>query len=77
MRHPISDADRRKVETALRKIGEVIKAEYPEPPPAGPGPDDAFGVDPELAFRWGLGDGFAMALRGVVDAALPGWKDRL
>ncbi len=59
MRHSISDADRRKVETALRKIGEVIKAEYPEP-----------------QFRWGLGDGFVLALRGVVDAALPGWRER-
>ncbi len=70
MRHPISDADRRKVETALREIGEVIKAEYPEPSDFT---DHNYG-EPE--FRWGLGDGFAMALRGVVDAALPGWSHR-
>ncbi len=73
MRHPISEADRRKVETALRKIGEAIKAEYPEPVGSVIG-DDA---EPEVIFRWGLGDGFALALRGVVDAALPGWKERL
>ena len=69
MRHPISDADRRKVETALRKIGEVIKAEYPEP-----GRDVDTSGDCEPAFRWGLGDGFALALRSVVDAALLGWR---
>ncbi len=71
MRHPISEADRRKVEYALRKIGEVIKAEYPDDVlPADPDDDD------EANFRWGLGDGFALALRGVVDAALPGWQER-
>ncbi len=109
MRHPISESDRRKVETALRKIGEVIKAEYPETPRTIVFSDDEledtirsltatlnFMVDyPEendgytdiqrlrermrqqrAAFHWGVGDGFAMALRGVVDAALPGWQDR-
>ncbi len=70
MRHPISDAERRKVESALRKIGEVIKAEYPEPSDF----TDQDCGEPE--FRWGLGDGFALALRGVVDAALPGWRNR-
>ncbi len=75
MRHPISDADRRKVETALRQIGEVIKAEYPEPTRAAIVGDNVNEVG-AAAFRWGLGDGFAMALRGVVDAALPGWNSR-
>lgn len=65
MRHEISEADRRKVEVALRKIGEVIKAEYPDTETTREG-----------AFQWGVGDGFALALRGVVDAALPGWEVR-
>ena len=73
MRHPISDADRRKVETALRKLGEVIKSEYTPILLGSIISDDA---EPEDVFRWGLGDGFAMALQAVVDAALPGWKDR-
>ncbi len=68
MRHPITDADRRKVETALRKISEVIAKEYPE--------DSRRPSQPEMDFRWGLGDGFRLALRGVIDAALPDWKDR-
>lgn len=72
MRHAISEADRRKVETALRKIDEVIKAEYPEPVGSVISND----AEPEDLFRWGLGDGFAMALRGVIDAALPGWDRR-
>ena len=69
MRHPISEADRRKIETALRVIGEAIKAEYPEPSDF----TDQDCGEPE--FRWGLGDGFALALRAVVDSALPRWRE--
>ncbi len=74
MRHPLGAREREEIEQALRDINRIIRLEYPEPPPLPPGPDDAFGVDPEVAFQWGVGDGFMMALRGVVDAALPGWR---
>ena len=68
MRHPLSVRDREVLEQALRDIDRIIKTEYPEPP------QDVEGF--EQAFRWGLGDGFSLALKGVVNAALPGWGRR-
>ena len=68
MRNPLSVRDREVLEQALRDLDRVIGLEYPEAKE-----DDLLR---ESDFRWGIGDGFRMALRGVVDAALPGWQDR-
>ena len=49
-----------KAEQGLRLIKQAIDIEYP---------DNAEGEDAD--FRWGIGDGFYMAIRAAVDAALP------
>ena len=48
-----------KAEEGLLLIKQAIDIEYP---------DDAEGEDAD--FRWGIGDGFYMAIRAAVDAAL-------
>ncbi len=49
-----------KAKQGLRLIKQAIDIEYP---------DDAEGKDAD--FRWGIGDGFYMAIRAAVNAALP------
>ncbi len=72
MRHPLSEQDRDDLQVALRTIKRIIGVEYPDPP--GSVLDDD--AEPEDTFRWGIGDGFRLALDGLVASALPGWKSR-
>ena len=70
MRTELTVEDKDDLQVALRTIDRIIGLEYPEP--TGSIIDDD--AEPEVIFRWGLGDGFNMAIRGVVDEALPGWR---
>ena len=70
MRHKLTKQDRDDLQVALRTIKRIIGIEYPDP--EGSVLDDD--VEPELLFRWGIGDGFRLALDGLVGSALPGWR---
>lgn len=63
--------EREEVAQALRDLNRIIRNEYPE---LEKGTELVVAEDGETVFKWGVGDGFMMALRGVVDAALPGWN---
>ncbi len=75
MRHKMSAEERDDLQVALQTIGRIIGYEYPEPTRAAVVGDDVSEVG-EAAFQWGIGDGFRLALRGLVDAAFPGWRNR-
>ena len=69
MRHRLTEQDRDDLQVAVRTIKRVIGIEYPEP-----GAGTTWTGDCEPAFRWGIGDGFRLALDALVESALPGWK---
>ena len=70
MRHKLTDHQRSDLIAAIGTIKGAIGIEYPDPPGSVIDGDE----EPEDVFRWGIGDGFRMALDGVVEAALPGWR---
>ena len=73
MRHKLTKQDRDDLQVALRTIKRIIGIEYPEPTRAAVVGDNVNDVG-EAAFRWGIGDGFRLALDGLVGSALPGWR---
>lgn len=66
MRHRLTDRQHRELDEAVLTIKAMIGVEYPE---------DGQPDGPEPIFRWGVGDGFRLALDAVVEAALPRWRD--
>ncbi len=72
MRHPLTNQQHRDLGSALATIKDIFGVEYPEPPGSVIDGDE----EPEDMFRCGIGDGFRLALDGLVNAALPGWKSR-
>ena len=56
-------ARRRDIEEIQNRFRALVRDRY--------GQDDST-VD--RAFRWGVGDGFILALEALVDAAFPGWR---
>ncbi len=70
MRHRLSNEDRDDLQVALGTVKRIIGYEYPDHPAAAMTPRELDEVD----FRWGIGDGFRLALDGLVESALPGWR---
>ncbi len=69
MRAKLTVEDKEDLQVALRTIKDIIGVEYPERT-VRPLADEAGKQD----FRWGIGDGFRLALDGLIEAALPGWR---
>jgi hypothetical protein len=65
MAYKLTDQDRRDLNEALATIKRIIRQQWPEP--EGPSPADGG------HYTWGTGDGFYMALTGVISEALPDW----
>ena len=67
MRERLTNQQQRDLGQALTTIKGIIGVEYPEV--NDPGSEN----ESEQAFRWGIGDGFRLALDALVESALPGW----
>ncbi len=70
MRESLTNQQQRDLSAALVTIKGIIGVEYPDHPNSAMAPRQ----EDEVDFRWGIGDGFRLALDGLVEAALPGWR---
>ena len=54
---------REEVDALEREFNRLVRIKYPE--------DNEVPGNPDASFKWGLGDGFILAFRGLMSQAFP------